>query len=103
MGDVPRVWVAPPPRGDLDTSQTYEDRTDIETLKSQWHKPSGLHTREEWSAAIVRAATAAEVAANFLVRVEFARSQSEPEFVGNLLLWINGLARPSSLAAQRDK
>jgi hypothetical protein len=71
----------------------YEDRTDLEKLQSQWHKLSGLHTREEWSAAIVRAATAAEIAANFAVRAEFAaRSQLEPEFVDSLLRWANGLA-----------
>jgi len=71
----------------------YEHRTDIEKLKSQWHKLSGLHTREEWSAAIIRAATAAEIAANFAIRSEFsARSEFDDAFVDNLLHWANGLA-----------
>jgi hypothetical protein len=39
----------------------YAQRSDLEKIHSQWHKLSGLHTREEWSAAIVRAATAAEL------------------------------------------
>jgi len=70
----------------------YEERTDLEKVHSQWHKLSGLHTREEWSAAIVRAATAAEIAANFAVRAEFsARSQFDAAFVNSLLRWANGL------------
>lgn len=57
-------------------NKPYEKLSDLEKLQKQWHKLSGLNTREEWSAAIVRAATAAELAANFAVRNEFAgRSQ----------------------------
>lgn len=71
----------------------YEERSDLEKVNSQWHKLSGLHTREEWSAAIVRAATAAEIAANFAIRAEFAaRSDFDEEFVNALLRWANGLA-----------
>ena len=71
----------------------YEKRSDLEKLHSQWHKLSGLHTREEWSAAIVRAATAAEIATNFAIRAEFgARSKFDPKFVDSLLRWANGLA-----------
>lgn len=71
----------------------YEERTDLEKVQSQWHKLSGLHTREEWSAAIVRAATAAEIAANFAIRAEFTvRSQFDAAFVNSLLKWANGLA-----------
>lgn len=74
-------------------SKPYEQRTDLEKVQSQWHKLSGLHTREEWSAAIVRSATAAEIAANFAVRAEFAeRSQFDSAFVDNLLHWANGIA-----------
>jgi len=70
----------------------YEERSDLEKVHSQWHKLSGLHTREEWSAAIVRAATAAEIAANFAIRSEFsARSQFDAGFVNSLLRWANGL------------
>lgn len=71
----------------------YEELSDLEKLQKQWHKLSGLHTREEWSAAIVRAATAAEIAANYAVRAEFgAKSKLDPAFVDSLLRWANGLA-----------
>ncbi|EKE25283.1 MAG: hypothetical protein ACD_5C00224G0001, partial [uncultured bacterium] len=64
-----------------------------EKLQKQWHKLSGLHTREEWSSAIVRAATAAEIAANFAIRKEFeARSELGTDFINHLLRWANGLA-----------
>jgi hypothetical protein len=73
-------------------SKSYWDRTDLEKVRSQWTKLSGLHIRSESSAAIVRAATAAELAATFAVRNEFkARSQFSPRFVDSLLLWSNGL------------
>jgi hypothetical protein len=71
----------------------YEQRTDQEKVQSQWSKLSGLHTREEWSAAIVRAATAAEIAANFAVRAEFAANSTfDAEFVNSQLKWANGLS-----------
>lgn len=74
-------------------SKNYEELSDLEKLQKQWHKLSGLHKREEWSAAIVRSATAAEIAANFAVRAEFsAQSQLDPTFVDSLLRWANGLA-----------
>ena len=72
--------------------KNYDERTDIEKIESQWTKLSGLHTREESSAAVVRAATAAELAANLAVRQEFAaRSQFNAAFVDKLLRWANGL------------
>jgi hypothetical protein len=75
------------------TKKKYEELPDLEKLQKQWHKLSGLHTREEWSAAIVRAATAAEIAANFTVRKEFEnKSELDSAFVNNLLRWANGLA-----------
>jgi hypothetical protein len=75
------------------TKTPYEKRTDLEKIQSQWTKLTGLHTREEWSAAIVRAATAAEIAANFAIRQEFkARSSFDAEFVNGLLRWANGIA-----------
>lgn len=74
-------------------SKSYQELTDIEKLQKQWHKLSGLHSREEWSAAIVRAATAAELAANHAIRAEFAaRSQFDAAFVDGLLKWANGLS-----------
>jgi hypothetical protein len=72
--------------------KTYEQRTDVEKIASQWHKLTGLHTREEWSAAIVRAGTAAEIAANFAIRQEFKKkSEFDDDFVNSLLRWANGL------------
>jgi hypothetical protein len=71
----------------------YQDRPDLQRIQKQWHKLTGLHSREEWSAAIVRAATAAELAANFAIRREFQeRSEFASDFVDTLLCWANGLA-----------
>jgi hypothetical protein len=71
----------------------YEERTDLEKIQSQWNKLTGLHMRNESSAAIVRAATAAELAANFAIRKEFAsKSQFDKTFVDSLLVWANGIA-----------
>ena len=73
--------------------KSYEELTDLEKVQKQWHKLSGLHTREEWSAAIVRTATAAEIAANFAIRREFElNSEFDSKFVNSLLRWANGLA-----------
>jgi len=71
----------------------YDDRTDLERIQSQWNKIGGiLQRKEEWSAAIVRAATAAEIAANLSIRKRFeAESDFAPEFVNQLLRWANGL------------
>ena len=72
----------------------YEERSDLEKIQSQWTKLTGsLHNNEQWSAAIVRAATAAEIAANFAIRREFeANSQFESAFINSLLRWANGLS-----------
>lgn len=70
----------------------YKERTDLEKVQSQWHKLTGLHGREEWSAAVVRAATAAELAANYAIRNEFTKqSKLSASFVNGLLKWANGL------------
>ncbi|MFG0642871.1 hypothetical protein [Delftia sp. WSY_22] len=70
----------------------YEFRTDIQKIESQWIKLSGLHGQDEWSAVVLRAATAAEIAANFVIRQEFRKlSKFSPEFVDKLLVWANGL------------
>jgi len=77
----------------MSARKPYEERSDLEKIQSQWNKLSGLHSREEWSAAIVRAATAAEIAANFAIRKEYeAKSQLSPSFVDSMLLWANGIA-----------
>lgn len=70
----------------------YEKRTDLEKCQSQWTKLQGLHSREEWSAAILRAATAAEIAANYAIRTEFNRQSNLPNhFVDSMLRSANGL------------
>ena len=75
------------------TRKPYKTRTDFEKIQSQWNKISGLYTRKEWSAAIVRVATAAEIAANFAIRKEFeSKSEFNSEFINSLLIWANGIA-----------
>jgi hypothetical protein len=75
------------------SKKPYEQRTDLEKCQSQWWKLQGLHSREEWSAAIVRAATAAEIAANYAIRAEFKKQSRLPAaFVDTLLRSANGLA-----------
>lgn len=70
----------------------YSERTDIERLQSSWKKLTGLMKRNEWSAAITRAATAAEIAANIAVRHELQEQRNlEAPFVDHLLKWANGL------------
>jgi len=74
------------------SKRKYEQRTDLEKIRSQWVKLTGLHSREEWSAAIVRCATAAEIAANFAVRRELVlKTKLDSGFVDHLLHWANGL------------
>jgi hypothetical protein len=74
------------------SKKEYENRTDLEKIQSQWNKLTGLHSREEFSSAVVRAATAAEVAANFAVRQEFeSQSKCTDDFVNSLLRWANGI------------
>jgi hypothetical protein len=70
----------------------YSERTDIEKLESNWRKIHGLLNREQWSAAVVRAATSVEIAANIVVREELVvRIGAQPDFVDNLLRWANGV------------
>lgn len=61
-------------------------------LQSQWTKLAGFHRRDEPSAAIVRCATAAEIAANYAVRTEWAhKTQFDAAIVDQFLRWANGL------------
>lgn len=77
----------------MTTRKPYEQRSDLERITSQWRKLTGLHSKEEWSAAIVRAATAAEIAANLAIRKEFSsQSKFDSKFVDGLLKWANGLS-----------
>lgn len=70
----------------------YRERTDLEKIVSQWRKLSGLRKRGEWSALVVRAATAAEISLNLAIRREFAaKSTFDNEFVDSMLRWANGM------------
>ena len=75
------------------SKKPYNDRDDLDKLQSQWNKINGILSRDkEWSAAIVRAATAAEIAANIAIRKQFGgRSEFPPKFIDNLLTWANGI------------
>src|SRR6185503_8057316 len=75
------------------TEIPYAQRTDVDKVRSQWTKLGGHHSRTDWSAAVVRAATACEIAVNFAVRREFAaRSELPDKFVDGLLYGANGLS-----------
>jgi hypothetical protein len=70
----------------------YHERDDLEKLESQWVKRAGLSERRDHSAAIVRCATAAEIAANIAVRHEFAlHGNFASDQVDSFLIWANGL------------
>jgi hypothetical protein len=70
----------------------YNERSDLEKLASQWKKLTALRDRNDYSAAITRCATAAEIAANIAVRHEFkSKSQLTAEQVNSFLKWANGL------------
>jgi hypothetical protein len=74
------------------TRKPYDDRTDIDKIRAQWKKVSGLHNRKESSSAIVRCATASEIAANLAIQKEFeSQSTFDTETVDGFLWWANGL------------
>lgn len=74
------------------SKKPYNERSDLEKLQSQWNKLAGLHLRDEPSAAIVRCATAAEIASNYAIRTEWARqTQFDAAIVDQFLRWANGL------------
>jgi hypothetical protein len=71
----------------------YSERDDMERLCASWKKLTGFMKRGEWSAAITRAATAAEIAANIAIRHELQEQRNlEASFVDHLLQWANGLS-----------
>lgn len=73
-------------------SKPYAERDDLERLASSWVKHQGFMARGEWSAAIIRAATAVEIATNIAIRHELQINRKlEREFVDSLLHWANGL------------
>ena len=70
----------------------YNERSDLEKLQAQWNKLSGLHLRDDPSAAIVRCATAVEIAANYAIRHEWVRqTEFDASIVDQFMLWANGL------------
>ena len=70
----------------------YSKRTDLEKINSSWIKARGLYKRGDFSASIIRAATAVEIAANFIIRQELEINRNiEDVFVDRLLLWANGI------------
>ena len=70
----------------------YDNRSDIEKIESNWNKIRGLYNSSEWSSAVVRAATAAEIAANLAVREELQDERElDSHFVDSLLKWANGI------------
>ncbi len=74
------------------TRKPYDERTDKEKIQSNWTKTCGLYLRGEHSMAVIRAATAVELAINLVVREELENNQKLPkEFVDSLMTWANGL------------
>ena len=73
-------------------NKIYSERTDIEKIQSNWKKISGLYSRREWSSAVVRAATSAEIATNLVIREELENGKNiDKEFVSHLMIWANGI------------
>lgn len=87
----------------------YDFQADLDKIENNWRKVGTFMESQQWSGAIVRAATAAEIAANLAVRFELVDQRHlSPEFVDHLLRWANGiqgkfdrLLLPVSKAAQR--
>ncbi len=76
----------------LEKKKPYNQRTDLEKIKSNWKKTKGLFKREEWSTVVMRAVTTVELAANYVIRKELQeRRNIEEEFVNHLLIWANGI------------
>jgi hypothetical protein len=74
------------------SSTAYHERGDRDKILSQWRKIAGLLNRHDWAAAVVLSTTAAEIAANLVIRQEFAnRSQFDAKLVNGFLRWANGL------------
>src|SRR5690606_8873662 len=78
----------------MSNKKPYSERSDLQKIRSQWKKASGLLEREEWTGAIVRAATGAELAANHLIRNELQEQQRlSDEHLNGLLKWANDMDR----------
>ncbi|MEO1566203.1 MAG: hypothetical protein AAFR92_08695 [Pseudomonadota bacterium] len=74
------------------SSIPYRERTDAQKAQTQWRKAIGLLRRSDWSAAIVRAVTAAEISLNLALRAEYKKAgKLVAEEVDQLLMKANGL------------
>ena len=74
------------------TPVPYDKLSDDEKVRKNWNKAVGLYEREEWSVAILRAATCLELAVNFAIRDELVSCRKLPlPFVNNLLKSSNGI------------
>ena len=69
----------------------YEERSDEDKLRSNWKKATGLFGRKDWSAAIVRASTAVELAANIYIRRFLGGYDVPGSFIDSLLSNANGI------------
>lgn len=70
----------------------YDERSDADKLKANWVKAKKLFERRDFSACVVRIATAAEIAANIYVRKFLIGEHGLPSsFVYALLVSANGL------------
>lgn len=74
------------------TKVPYDERPDHQKLLSNWKKATGLYDREDWSACIMRVATATEIAVNIYIRHYLQEQHNLPEqFVDSLLRSANGI------------
>lgn len=77
--------------GDKRRRIPYEGRSEEEKLRSNWKKATGLFERKDWSAAIVRASTSVELAANIYIRRFMSDYKVPRAFIDSLLLNANGI------------
>ena len=78
--------------GKSNSPKPYDERTDHEKLHSSWKKARAQFNREDWSAAITRVATSAEIATNIYVRRYFVDECELPlALVDRLLKDANGI------------
>lgn len=70
----------------------YNDRNDIERLETNWERTCSLMKARQFSMAIVRSATCAEIATNIVIRAELIQQRKlKAPFVDSLLIWANGI------------
>lgn len=71
----------------------YSERRDADKIRANWTKTGTLLRKEEYSVAIIRAATTVELAVNLVVRQELIAKRALPEnFVAKLMKWANGMS-----------